>query len=151
MITQKMKYALKALLALGDEAAVRMLAERAEITIAGATVRIDGIDVRDLTLDSLRTSIGVVSQDPHLFHESIGENLRYADPTATDDDVVTAHARPRRRDAVIVQLVVRPVAQPRGEVAVWALDGLLHQAALPLMANNIAYVIERLLMIIIFD
>ncbi len=48
--------------------------------VTEGAVRIDGIDVRDLTLDSLRTSIGVVSQDPHLFHESIGDNLRYADP-----------------------------------------------------------------------
>ena len=58
--------------------------------VTEGAVRIDGIDVRDLTLDSLRTSIGVVSQDPHLFHESIGDNLRYADPTATDDQLIEA-------------------------------------------------------------
>ena len=43
-------------------------------------MRVDGHDVRDLTLDSLRAAIGVVAQDPHLFHESIGDNLRYAKP-----------------------------------------------------------------------
>ena len=64
--------------------------------VTGGAVRIDGIDVRDLTLDSLRATIGVVSQDPHLFHESIGDNLRYADPDATDD-----RARRRRTAARI--------------------------------------------------
>jgi ATP-binding cassette subfamily B protein len=39
--------------------------------------------VRDLTQESLRAAVGVVSQDPHLFHETIGENLRYAKPDAT--------------------------------------------------------------------
>jgi ATP-binding cassette subfamily B protein len=55
----------------------------------GAVV-IDGHDVRDLTLASLRAAIGVVPQDPHLFHESIGDNLRYARPSATDDELVEA-------------------------------------------------------------
>ncbi len=58
-------------------------------TTAGA-VRIDGIDVRDLTLTTLRSAIGVVSQDPHLFHESIGDNLRYAAPEAGDDELIEA-------------------------------------------------------------
>lgn len=51
-------------------------------------VRIDGVDVRDVTLDSLRAAIGVVSQDPHMFHESIKANLLYARPSATDEDLV---------------------------------------------------------------
>ena len=58
--------------------------------VTEGAVRIDGHDVRDLTLDSLRAAVGVVSQDPHLFHESIGDNLRYADPDATDDQLVEA-------------------------------------------------------------
>jgi len=53
---------------------------------AGA-VRVNGVDVRDATADSLRATIGVVTQDAHLFHETIGENLRYARPTATDDEL----------------------------------------------------------------
>jgi ATP-binding cassette subfamily B protein len=51
--------------------------------VSGGSVRIDGHDVRDLTQESLRAAIGVVSQDPHLFHDTIGANLRYAKPDAT--------------------------------------------------------------------
>ncbi|MFQ5557901.1 MAG: ABC transporter ATP-binding protein, partial [Acidimicrobiales bacterium] len=50
-------------------------------------VRIDGHDVRDLTQDSLRAAIGVVSQDPHLFHDTVAANLRYARPGAGDDEL----------------------------------------------------------------
>lgn len=53
-------------------------------------VMIDGIDVRELTLDSLRGAIGVVSQDPHMFHESIRANLLYARPSATEAELVEA-------------------------------------------------------------
>jgi len=55
--------------------------------VSDGAVRVDGHDVRDLTLASLRDAIGVVSQDPHLFHESIGNNLRYARPAASDGDL----------------------------------------------------------------
>ncbi len=58
--------------------------------VTAGVVRIDGQDVRDLTLDSLRAAVGVVAQDPHLFHESIGDNLRYARPDATTDELVAA-------------------------------------------------------------
>ncbi|MFM2072563.1 MAG: hypothetical protein RLZZ623_2826 [Actinomycetota bacterium] len=51
--------------------------------VSGGVVRVDGHDVRDLTQESLRAAIGVVSQDPHLFHDTIGANLRYAKPDAT--------------------------------------------------------------------
>ncbi len=51
--------------------------------VTGGSVSVDGHDVRDLTQETLRAAIGVVSQDPHLFHESIGDNLRYAKPDAT--------------------------------------------------------------------
>ncbi|MDY7088909.1 MAG: ABC transporter ATP-binding protein [Actinomycetota bacterium] len=63
-----------------------MLVSRIYDVTSGA-VRIDGIDVRDTTLDSLRDTIGVVTQDAHLFHETIAENLRYARPGATDDEM----------------------------------------------------------------
>jgi ATP-binding cassette subfamily B protein len=53
-------------------------------------VRIDGHDVRDVTLPSLSAAVGVVTQDPHLFHDSVRENLRYAKPDATDDELVAA-------------------------------------------------------------
>jgi ATP-binding cassette, subfamily B, bacterial len=58
--------------------------------VTSGAVRIDGYDVRDLTQDSLHAAVGVVSQDPHLFHDTIGNNLRYARPDATDADLVAA-------------------------------------------------------------
>ena len=68
--------------------------------VTGGAVRIDGIDVRDLTQDSLRAAIGVVSQEPHLFHDTIGGNLRYARPDATDDELWAA-ARAAQIDELI--------------------------------------------------
>ncbi len=56
---------------------------------AGA-VRINGIDVRDATLESIRATVGVVTQDAHLFHETIRSNLKYAKPDATDEELVEA-------------------------------------------------------------
>ncbi|RSN02507.1 ABC transporter [Nonomuraea sp. WAC 01424] len=53
---------------------------------AGA-VRINGLDVREATLDSLRDTVGVVMQDAHLFHDTIGANLRYARPGASDEEI----------------------------------------------------------------
>jgi ATP-binding cassette subfamily B protein len=58
--------------------------------VTGGVVRVDGHDVRDLTQDTLRAAIGVVSQDPHLFHESIGSNLLYAKPDATPAELDAA-------------------------------------------------------------
>jgi len=58
--------------------------------VSVGTVRIDGLDVRKVTLDSLRHAIGVVSQDPHLFHDTVRSNLRYAQPDATDEQLVEA-------------------------------------------------------------
>ena len=55
--------------------------------VTQGAVRVDGVDVRDLSQASLRRAIGVVSQDPHLFHATVGENLRYARPDATDDEL----------------------------------------------------------------
>jgi ATP-binding cassette subfamily B protein len=54
------------------------------------TVRIGGHDIRDLTLDSLRDRIGMVTQDTHLFHETIRGNLTYARPDATEEDLIEA-------------------------------------------------------------
>jgi ATP-binding cassette, subfamily B, bacterial len=50
-------------------------------------VTIDGIDVRDLTLSSLAATVGLVSQDTYLFHASIADNLRFARPEATDEEL----------------------------------------------------------------
>lgn len=54
------------------------------------TVRVGGHDLRDLTFDSLREAAGVVSQDAYLFHDTIRENLLYAHPTATEDELIEA-------------------------------------------------------------
>lgn len=53
-------------------------------------VRVDGHDVRDVTLASLADTVGMVTQDPYLFHASIADNLRYARPDATDDELEEA-------------------------------------------------------------
>jgi ATP-binding cassette subfamily B protein len=76
-----------------------MLVARIYDVDAGA-VRIDGVDVRDLTLESLRGSIGLVAQDPHLFHDSILANLRYAKPEATLEEVAAACRAARIIDLV---------------------------------------------------
>jgi ATP-binding cassette, subfamily B, bacterial len=54
------------------------------------TVSIDGIDVRELTFASLTAAVGVVSQETYLFHATVRENLRFANPDATDEDVEEA-------------------------------------------------------------
>jgi ATP-binding cassette subfamily B protein len=58
--------------------------------VQGGAVRVGGVDVRDVTLDSLRDAVGVVTQDAHMFHETIRDNLLYARPTATDDELWAA-------------------------------------------------------------
>jgi ATP-binding cassette, subfamily B, bacterial len=53
-------------------------------------VSIDGVDVRELTFESLAATVGVVSQETYLFHASVRENLRFAKPDATDEEVEEA-------------------------------------------------------------
>jgi ATP-binding cassette, subfamily B, bacterial len=53
-------------------------------------VSIDGVDVRDLTFDSLAATVGVVSQETYLLHASVRENLRFAEPDATDEEIEAA-------------------------------------------------------------
>jgi ATP-binding cassette, subfamily B, bacterial len=54
------------------------------------TVSIDGVDVRELTFDTLAEAVGVVSQETYLFHATVRENLRFAKPDATDEEVEEA-------------------------------------------------------------
>ena len=56
--------------------------------------------MRDLTLTSLRAAIGVVAQDPHLFHTSIADNLRFARPSATESELVEACRAARIHDTI---------------------------------------------------
>ncbi len=58
--------------------------------VSSGSIAINGRDIREFTLQSLRDQIGVVAQDPHLFHESIAENLRYAKGDATDSELIQA-------------------------------------------------------------
>jgi ATP-binding cassette subfamily B protein len=58
--------------------------------VTEGAIKIDGNDIKELTLESLRDSIGVVMQDAHLFHESIAENLRYAKQDATIEQMRAA-------------------------------------------------------------
>jgi ATP-binding cassette subfamily B protein len=58
--------------------------------VTAGNVLVGDVDVREATLESLRDTIGVVTQDSHLFHETIAENLRYARPDATDEELMTA-------------------------------------------------------------
>jgi ATP-binding cassette subfamily B protein len=51
------------------------------------TVRVGGLDVRDATLQSLEDVVGYVTQDAHMFHDTIRENLLYARPAATDEEI----------------------------------------------------------------
>lgn len=68
--------------------------------VTSGVVRIDGHDVRDLTGDSLHDAIGMVSQDPHLFHESIAANLAYAKPGASRTDLEKACRAARIHDTI---------------------------------------------------
>jgi ATP-binding cassette subfamily B protein len=58
--------------------------------VTEGAIAIDGHDIRDLTMESLRDSIGIVMQDAHLFHETIAENLRYAKQDATEEEMIQA-------------------------------------------------------------
>jgi ATP-binding cassette subfamily B protein len=66
-------------------------------------VAIDGVDIRDMTLDSLAGTVGLVSQETYLFHASIRENLRFACPEATDEEIEEA-ARAAQIHALIAGL-----------------------------------------------
>ncbi len=68
---------------------ITALVSRLYDVTAGA-VRVGGVDVRDATLSSLHDRIGVVTQDAHMFHDTIRANLRFARPEATDEELVEA-------------------------------------------------------------
>ncbi len=68
--------------------------------VDSGAVRLNGVDVRDLTFASLRDTVGMVTQDGHLFHESIRSNLLLGAPDATDDELWEALHRARLADVV---------------------------------------------------
>ncbi|MYG99416.1 MAG: ABC transporter ATP-binding protein [Acidimicrobiaceae bacterium] len=68
--------------------------------VTEGAVLVDGADVRDLTQSSLRAAIGTVTQDPHLFHDTVASNLRYARPDAADTLLVEACRAARIHDVI---------------------------------------------------
>lgn len=68
--------------------------------IDGGAIRIDGQDVRDVTQSSLRRSLALVPQDPALFHRSLRENIAYAKPDASMDDIIACAKRARAHDFI---------------------------------------------------
>ncbi len=74
----------------GKTTTTALLARLYDVT--GGAIRLGGMDVRDATTDSLRESVGVVTQDAHMFHDTIRANLQYARPDATEQDLREACA-----------------------------------------------------------
>lgn len=68
--------------------------------VTSGVVRVAGVDVKQLRQESLLSTIGIVSQETYLFHATIGENLRYAKPDATDDEIVAAAAGANLHDTI---------------------------------------------------
>ena len=68
--------------------------------VDSGAVKLAGVDVRDVSAESLRDTLGMVTQDGHLFHDSIRENLLLARPEATEDDLWDAIARARLGDLI---------------------------------------------------
>ncbi len=69
--------------------------------ITSGSVLIDGIDIRDMTLDSLRENIGIVAQDVFLFTGTIYENIAYGKPSASEDEVRNAAKQARIHDFIM--------------------------------------------------
>ncbi|HWC11713.1 MAG TPA: ATP-binding cassette domain-containing protein, partial [Acidimicrobiales bacterium] len=63
--------------------------------VTSGAVRLNGLDVRDASFGSLRDTVGVVTQDGHLFHDTVAANLRYAAPEASEEDLWDALRRAR--------------------------------------------------------
>ncbi|CAN5122057.1 ABC transporter ATP-binding protein [soil metagenome] len=78
---------------------IASLAPRLYDVDSGA-VRLAGTDVRDLTFDSIRETLGMVTQDGHLFHETVRANLQFARPEATEDDMWDALRKARLADLI---------------------------------------------------
>ncbi len=71
--------------------------------VDAGSVRLGGVDVRDLSFDDIRAAVGVVTQDGHLWHDTVRANLRYAVPHAGDDDLWSA-LRAARLDGLVASL-----------------------------------------------
>ena len=75
-------------------------ADAATSNSGGGSIKLNGVDVRDVSFASLKETVGMVTQDGHLVHESIRSNLQLAAPEATDDELWRALERARLADVV---------------------------------------------------
>jgi ABC-type multidrug transport system fused ATPase/permease subunit len=75
-------------------------ADAATSDSGGGSIKLNGVDVRDVSFASMKDTVGMVTQDGHLFHESIGSNLRLAAPDATDAELWQALDRARLANVV---------------------------------------------------
>ncbi|QNP74110.1 ABC transporter ATP-binding protein [Streptomyces roseirectus] len=69
--------------------------------VTGGRVTLDGVDVRDLDLDTLARAVGIVSQETYLFHATVAENLRFAKPDATDEELHAAARAAQIHDHIV--------------------------------------------------
>ena len=83
----------------GGKSTIASLLPRLYDVDSGA-VRLGGVDVRDLSFESIRGTLGMVTQDGHLFHDTVRENLRFARPEATDDELWAVLRQARLADLI---------------------------------------------------
>jgi len=69
--------------------------------VSAGAIRIDGQDIREVTLESLRAALGLIPQDTSLFHRTLLENIRYGRPGATDAEVIAAAQRAHAHEFII--------------------------------------------------
>lgn len=69
--------------------------------VTGGAVKVDGVDVRDIQMKSLRNNIGIVQQDVYLFNGSVMENIRYGKPDATDEEIIQAAKNANAHDFIM--------------------------------------------------
>ncbi len=69
--------------------------------VTAGTITIDGKDIRDVTLESLRNAIGIVQQDVYLFEGSIRDNIAYGKPSATDEEIIAAAQKANIHDFIL--------------------------------------------------
>jgi subfamily B ATP-binding cassette protein MsbA len=72
--------------------------------VSEGKITIDGIDIRDVTIESLRSQIGIVSQEVLLFHDTIANNIRYGAPEKSNEDITAAAKAANAHDFILAQL-----------------------------------------------
>ncbi len=82
----------------GKTTIINLIARFHDVT--GGVVRIDGVDLREIDLDSYRRQVGIVLQDPYLFHGTVLDNIRYGTPKASLEDVIAAAKAANTHDFV---------------------------------------------------